>query len=92
VTDACELEELTQASIASFIQPPGLAVEALAKVTLNEDELRRMGNGLRVTNRFDLRESEIAAFDETGSLRAIVRTDGDELRPAKCFSQSANPD
>lgn len=88
LSKACNLDQLSQATISSLIQPPRLAVKDLPKVTLSAAELRRIGNGLSITNRFDMRESEIAAFDEAGSLRAIVLRKGGELRPAKCFPRS----
>jgi tRNA pseudouridine55 synthase len=88
VSEACDPSELTREAIDSFIQPASRAVEELPKVTLNESELRRIANGLVIANRFDEQGVEIAAFDESGSLRAIVQPRGDELRPAKFFPQS----
>lgn len=85
VSKACDPAELTRATIGSFVASPRLAVAELPQVTLNESELQRISNGLPIANRFDVQGDELAAFDEAGSVRAIVRKHDGELRPSKCF-------
>ena len=90
VSEAFDPSELTREAIDSLIQSPGRAVEELPKLTLNETELRRIANGLAIANRFDEQGVEIAAFDELGSLRAIVKSREAELRPTKFFPNSVS--
>lgn len=83
---ACRLDQLTAESIAEHLLPPLTAVAALPQIQLNDDEARRLGNGLTIADRFDLKDNEIAAIDADGHLRAIVtRRDAGQLKPLRNF-------
>lgn len=85
---ASTVDDISADSIHGLLKPAGLAVAELPCIELDDGELRRLANGLSVTNRFELEGTEIAAFDRDGLIRAIVRASSNEVRPTKCFPES----
>ena len=55
-----------------LVQPPMRALEALPLIELNTDEVRRIGHGLSIADRFQVASKEIAAQDVSGNLVAIL--------------------
>ncbi len=86
LADALELDSLTPAACESNLLPPRLAVAQLPAARLSDDEVRRLANGLAISNRWGMEDAEIAALDGQGRLVAILvpRTHG-ELGPVRNF-------
>lgn len=86
VEDAVAPDELSAENTADFLLAPRHAVCELPALELTSDEIRRIGNGMSIENRWRVEGPEIAAFNESGRLMAILTPRGLEwLRPARNF-------
>ncbi len=85
LTDACELDALSPASIPSLLLPPALAVAQLPRITVSEAETLRIVQGKQLARTETIAGDEIAAFDDAGNLLAILRRQQDAWHPEKVF-------
>ena len=89
IDEALELEDVSVNSISKHLRPAADAVDCLSQVKLTDDEIGRISNGLAVENRMNSPDAEMAAFDSTGKLVAILTPkDSQQLRPTKVFLAS----
>jgi tRNA pseudouridine55 synthase len=86
VEQACQMQQLTETSLAEFVLPPSRALAELPSLRLTGDEIRRVSHGMSIENRWKSRAKEIAGLDESDRLVAILtpRT-RDWLRPLRNF-------
>lgn len=65
---------VTKDTVDEFLQPAGMAVGELTGVTVNEEEIARIADGLSISDRFSIPRGtkEVAAFDSAGKLVAIL--------------------
>lgn len=90
VEDAFAPDCLTAANAADFLIPPRRAVSELPAVELTADEIHRLGNGSLIEDRWHLQCSEMAAFEKSGRLVAILAPHGSKrLRPARNFPNTS---
>jgi len=85
-TEGLDADRLTEAQIATHLQPASIAVGHLPRVTLSPDQLVEIRHGRQVATTSDFHAApEIAALDEAGNLVAILRekTSG-MLGPGAC--------
>ncbi|MBI1901804.1 MAG: tRNA pseudouridine(55) synthase TruB [Planctomycetia bacterium] len=89
IEDAAEPQALTPDNLAQSLLPPRRAVSMLPAVALSAAQIVRLGHGLALSG-VELPPGlpdggEAAALDEQGGLAAIVKRDGECLRPVRCF-------
>lgn len=86
VQDGVELDGLTPENVADVLMKPRHAVSELPTVELTSEEIRRVGNGMLIDDRWHLQCDEVAALDASGRLLAILAPRGSQrLRPARNF-------
>jgi tRNA pseudouridine55 synthase len=87
LAEACDVETLTAESLATKLQPPRTAVESLPSIVVTPGERQILLHG-KLLERADFPQAdEIAAFDETGNLVALVKPAGANLlRPTHNFA------
>jgi tRNA pseudouridine55 synthase len=83
--DACPVDELTSARIEAALLPVALAVAHLPRVTLGADDVVRAVQGKRITLDSDTPGEEVAAFDASGKLVALLRRRDVGWHPEKVF-------
>jgi len=78
LAEACDVAELTRENIDQKLLPALRAVESLPRVSLDETQLRRIGNGLSIELPDYASHVELAAVSSSGPLAAILqrRADG----------------
>ena len=78
LAEACDVAELTRENIDQKLLPALRAVESLPRVSLDETQLRRIGNGLSIELPDYASHVELAAVPSSGPLAAILqrRVDG----------------
>ncbi len=90
VEQACEMQQLNEASVTDFLLPPSQALVELPSLRLTSDEIRRVAHGMSIENRWKSNAKEIAAHDESDRIVAILTPRTPEwLRPLRNFP---NPD
>jgi tRNA pseudouridine55 synthase len=85
VEDACRTDGLTSELVGSQLLPAALAVPQLPSLTVDESEIERLRNGLRITRRDHGLKGEIAAKAIDGRLISILTADGEQLQPSRNF-------
>lgn len=85
VEHACRAESLQGDGIAGQLLPAALAVDHLPSVVVDEADIERLRNGLRIARRGHGLSGDIAALAADGRLISILSVDGDQLRPARNF-------
>ena len=86
VEKAVALGELSVENTADRLLAARLAVAELPAVELTPDEIRRVGNGMLIDDRWHIQGREIAAIEKSGRLVAILVPRGpNRLRPARNF-------
>jgi tRNA pseudouridine55 synthase len=84
--NAIALSEVSAENVTGFLLAPRHAVSELPAVELTSDEIRRIGNGMSIDDRWHIRRSEVAAFGKSGRLVAILAPRGPKrLRPTRNF-------
>ena len=78
IEDACTLDQLTSNNLPSNLLPAAKAVATLPVIELSEAEAARIACGQSIDQRCHVSGEQVAAFDRTGELRAILvrRKDG----------------
>jgi len=72
--EGLDADRLTEEELASHLQPASLVVGHLPRITLSPKQLAEIRHGRRIAWTSSLNSApEIAAFDETGNLVAMVR-------------------
>ena len=86
IADAWTPEKLTRPAISKWLQPPTRALDALSKLTLSADDIKRVRHGLAIDRPGAAQTGEIAALDDQNNLVAILvrRSDG-RLGPVRNF-------
>lgn len=95
VQDAITTEEISKESIESQLIPAIRALGDLRRVTLNDDEAKRVAGGLTIDNRFDVPDgdsqnddqTEFAAVDGAGKLLALLVHRKGGLGPVRNFGK-----
>jgi tRNA pseudouridine55 synthase len=84
--DAVDLASLTQENLASKLLSPLLALVDLPQITVQEDQQRRLAQGLTIDDCWAAEGPELAAIDAAGRLCSIVapRENG-QLGPVRNF-------
>jgi tRNA pseudouridine55 synthase len=84
--DAVDLASLTQENLASKLLSPLLALVDLPQITVQEDQRRRLAQGLTIDDCWAAEGPELAAIDAAGRLCSIVapRENG-QLGPLRNF-------
>lgn len=82
---ACELDQLSPETIASQLLPVSLAVAHLPRVMLTSDDVVRAVQGKRLMLPPEVVGEEIAAFDTSGHLIALLRRKELGWHPEKVF-------
>ncbi|MBS0210001.1 MAG: tRNA pseudouridine(55) synthase TruB [Planctomycetes bacterium] len=72
LTDACPWAEVERDPIGRWLLPIERAVEALPRVTLDEEQIRRARLGQTIALEAPANEAELAAFDASGRLISIL--------------------
>jgi tRNA pseudouridine55 synthase len=85
VEDACDGDSLTREIVASHLLSPARAVAQLPSVIVDDTEIERLRNGLRITHSGNRLAGDIAAIATDGKLISILSIDGDQLRPVRNF-------
>ncbi len=85
VEDARRSESLPGELSASQLLPAAWAVNHLPSVVVDESEIERLRNGLRIARPGHGLAGDIAALAGDGRLISILSVDGDQLRPARNF-------
>jgi len=86
VEQACQTQQLTEASVANFLLPPSRALAELPSLRLTGDEIRRISHGMSIENRWESHAKEIAGLDESDRLVAILTPRTRQLlRPLRNF-------
>lgn len=86
IAQACQIQQLTESSMADFLLPPSRAVAELPSLRLTSDEIRRISHGMTIENRWKSDVKEIAGLDESDRLVAILTPrSGGSLRPLRNF-------
>ena len=100
VDDALSSEELTPEKVAEQLIPASEAVSSIASITLSEQELERIGHGLRIDFRLPDNfpvdaatefegtleiAQEYAALDCQGRLRSIMIKSENQFKPVRNF-------
>ncbi|MHC4294289.1 MAG: tRNA pseudouridine(55) synthase TruB, partial [Planctomycetota bacterium] len=69
---------------------PLIALEDLAKIVIDEQQVRRLVHGNPITAKLQVTSDEVAILDTKGELLAIARVADDQgtLQPVKVFVQS----
>lgn len=90
---ACELEqaidvdELKECSLEDRLLPPTIALSDMTQVSVNRAESERLGNGLCIHREIDADPTtEIAAIDDQGQLRALLRRKDRGWCPKRVFN------
>ena len=89
ICDAVTTEQLRQDDLRTIIQPARLAVEHLPQRIVDEEMSTRLMNGLCLEDEVDRKwdhDSEIAAMNADGQLRAILRWKRERWCPYRVFS------
>ena len=87
LADAISPQSVSAENVSELILPSSWAVAGFPRVELMPDEIARVLHGLAVANRFAIAADEVAAFDVSGNLVAIVAAkEGGDLRPLRCFA------
>ena len=82
--DACDAERLTPQDVPQHLLPLARAVELLPAVTLSPPEIARIRQGLSIPPTQPTQAAELAAFDASGRLIAILTVRGDgSLGPSR---------
>lgn len=87
VEEAMEPETLTRENLEGFLLPPTTAVSHLARITLDEDSVRRIQNGLTISRPAHIdRDADTVAVDGSGRLIGILTGKGrDKLKVKRNF-------
>lgn len=83
VETASDLTSIDSDSLGRHLLPALDAVADLPRVTLNDDELGKIRNGVFVPNRFAVDGDEIAGCNASGQLVCLLTTRGKQLRPLR---------
>jgi tRNA pseudouridine55 synthase len=87
---ASTLDQINAETISQHLLPPRLAVAELPSVGLNDEEIRRIGNGMTVDNRWRVGGPEVAALDGQGRLLAILAPRQQRLGPLRNFPAASD--
>ncbi|MBM4089724.1 MAG: tRNA pseudouridine(55) synthase TruB [Planctomycetes bacterium] len=88
--DACALGQLTGESIRSHLLSPLGAVSHMARVTLSDAEVTDIVHGKPIHTPLASGAGKVAAVDSHDRLVAVLVPGGpNQLRPARCFHQTA---
>jgi len=86
VEDSCTVDDLTPEAIERRLLPPTRAIARLPMVQLADDEVRRIANGMLITNRWKHDAGELAAVDAQQQLVALLAPRGrGQLGPLRNF-------
>jgi tRNA pseudouridine55 synthase len=85
IEDALNGDNLSLELIQTRMLPPALALGGLPQLAVTADEQKRLLYGLPIKNRWDVTAGEAAAIQPAGGLVAVVKLDGGQLLPDKCF-------
>jgi tRNA pseudouridine55 synthase len=85
LADAIPPDELTSASIAQQLQPAGSAVRHLPRVELDHGEVTELLHGRPIRRSGQTITSEIAAYDRSDELVAILAPRDGKLWPTRVF-------
>lgn len=86
VEDALDVESLTSDNLASKLLSPLKGLTNLPHITLDENERRRLSQGLAIEDRWTVGAEELAAIDSAGRLCSILSAAaGRQLRPNRNF-------
>ncbi|MBP90105.1 MAG: tRNA pseudouridine(55) synthase TruB [Planctomycetaceae bacterium] len=87
VEQAAELQQLTNSSIEDLLHPASEAVVHLPSIQLNDEEFKRLSNGVMLDRPADSECNEVAAFDAAGRIVAMLAPHGEnKLRPTVNFA------
>lgn len=87
VADALPLDTLTIEQVKAHLVSPLQAINHLAHLTLNDEQVRRVRNGLPLTTS-DTTDDEVALCDDQQQLIAIARRTNGQIAPHKVFQWS----
>jgi tRNA pseudouridine55 synthase len=86
LADALPMDALDLPAIAANMLPPTVALGSLPAVHVSVSEQQRLQNGLTISLSIAAsNHAEYQALDDAGKLVAILRCDGDLLRPERVF-------
>jgi tRNA pseudouridine55 synthase len=92
IAESCELGNVSEIRVLKNLQPVAVALTDLPRLTLTSAAAIEIGHGRRITWEDAPAMDEIAAFDEHGSLIAILARSGEnQLKPLRVFTDSAGP-
>jgi tRNA U55 pseudouridine synthase TruB len=85
IEDAIDVASITAEMIQKRLLPAIAALPQLSKLTVTDDEITKLGNGVAISNRRDVSGGEFAAVSTAGDLVAILAADQRGLRPIRYF-------
>lgn len=90
--DSCQFEELNHETILHDCHSPLKALIGLPKIKLDDDQLRRVLNGMTIACHDLTMQGEIVAIDSRGNLAALLQPrEPGWLRPLRTFSRNQQP-
>ena len=78
LAEACDVDDLSRENVDQKLLPAMRAVESLPRVTLDENQQKRIGNGLSIELSDQGAGVELAAIASSGQLAAILRRRADD--------------
>lgn len=86
-TDALTLDTLTLEQVHTHLVTPLHAIDHLAQITIDDEQVRRVRNGLSLRTN-DMLDDEVALCDTQHQLIAIARRANGQIAPHKVFQWS----
>jgi tRNA pseudouridine55 synthase len=87
--DAEQLDALTQGNLSSKLLSPLIGLADLPRITISDQQQRRLAQGLTIDNSWAVEDRELVAIDAAGRLCAIVEPrHGQQLGPIRNFPVS----
>lgn len=87
--DAEQLDALTQGNLSSKLLSPLIGLADLPRITISDQQQRRLAQGLTIDNSWAVEDRELVAIDAAGRLCAIVEPrHGQQLGPTRNFPVS----
>lgn len=87
LNDAIPADDLTGDAIVHWLLQPAMAVADLPKITISDDERRKVIQGQAIANRWHISAPEVAVFNDAGELLALATPEGPgALRATKNLS------
>jgi tRNA pseudouridine55 synthase len=87
--DAEQLDALTQGNLSSKLLSPLIGLADLPRITISDQQQRRLAQGLTIDNSWAAEDRELVAIDAAGRLCAIVEPrQGQQLGPTRNFPLS----